>query len=524
MCQLLPTRLNFSNQIRAHALAHSLLFDSQKFPERGSKLGTSSVEPNAIGFRYENKVFPDACQLFDEMSHWDVVSATKIISRFSGQNRHGETIYLFSKMLMLNIRPNEFTFGTVIPSSTALRGLGSGKQLHACAIKMGLHSNVFVGSAILDLYAKLSTIEEAERAFADTLEPNVVSYTTLIAGYLKKELFDVALGLFWAMPERNVVTWNAMVGGYSQTGQNEEAVNLFVQMLREGLVPNKSTLPCVISAAANIAAIGIGRSIHACAMKFLGKLDLFVGNSLVSFYAKCGSMEDSFLVFNKLPERNIVSWNALICGYAQNGRGREALRFFQKMKLTGIKPNSVTLLGVLLACNHVGLLDEGYSYFNETRENDPSMLKPEHYGCMVDLLARAGRFEEAERFICDLPFHPGVGFWKALLGGCQIHSNMRLAELVARKILALDPGDVSSYVMLANAHSAAGRWQDAIMIRQEMKERGMIRVPGCSWIEVENRIHVFVTADRKHNEMDEIYMVLRIFYEHVTERTKLPIF
>ncbi|THG16788.1 hypothetical protein TEA_029432 [Camellia sinensis var. sinensis] len=279
-------------------------------------------------------------------------------------------------------------------------------------------------------------------------------------------------------------------------------------MLREGFVPSQSTFPCAMSAAANIAALGMGRSFHACAIKFLGDLGMFVANSLVSFYAKCGSMEDSFLVFSKLPERNIVSWNALICGYAQNGRGREAIDLFHKIQHASLQPNSVTLLGVLLACNHVGLVHEGYSYFNQARLKDPNMLKPEHYACMVDLLSRSGHFQEAGRFIHDLPFDPGIGFWKSLLGGCQIHSNMELGELAATKILALDPGDVSSYVMLSNAHSAAGRWQSMSMIRQEMREKGMKRVPGCSWIEIENRIHVFGTADRTHSKKDEIYTLL----------------
>ncbi|GMP85382.1 hypothetical protein CsSME_00038562 [Camellia sinensis var. sinensis] len=221
-------------------------------------------------------------------------------------------------------------------------------------------------------------------------------------------------------------------------------------------------------------------------------------------------MEDSFLVFSKLPERNI-SWNAFICGYAQNRGGREAIDLFHEMQHTSLQPNRITLLGVLLACNHVGLVNEGYSYFNQARLKDPNMLKPEHYACMVDLLSRSGHFQEGGRFIHDLPFDPGIGFWKSLLGGCQIHSNMELGELAATKILALDPGDVSSYVMLSNAHLAAGRWQSMSMIRQEMREKGMKRVPGCSWIEIENRIHVFGTVDGRHSKRDEIYMVLTFF-------------
>ncbi|KAL6990061.1 hypothetical protein U1Q18_015810 [Sarracenia purpurea var. burkii] len=507
----------FNPKKQAHILAYSHLTETQKAHGRILKLGISAAESSVVGYNCESKAFWDAYQVFDEVSEWDVESASAMISRFARCQRHMETVYLFLRMLMLNIRPNEFTFGTVINSSISLSDLNSGKQLHGCATKLGLQSNVFVGSAILDLYAKLSSIEEAQRAFEDTHEPNVVSYTSLICGYLKKARFDDARWIFQAMPERNVVSWNAMIAGYSQMGHNEDAVNLFIHMLREGLVPNQSTFPCAISAAANIAALGMGRSFHGCAIKFLGNLGVFVSNSLVSFYSKCGSMEDCLLVFNKLPERNVVSWNSLICSYAQNGRGKEALDFFQKMQSLGPQPNSVTLLGVLLACNHVGLIEEGYSYFNEARLKNPSMLRPEHYACMVDLLSRSGNFHEAERFICDLPFDPGIGFWKALLGGCQIHSNMELGELAARKILALDPGDVSSFVMLSNAHSAAGRWHSVSMIRQEMREKGMKRVPGCSWIEIKNKVHVFVTADRRHSERVEIYTILRSFLEHVTE-------
>ncbi|RVW39817.1 Pentatricopeptide repeat-containing protein, mitochondrial [Vitis vinifera] len=410
----------FKPQRETHALACNQLKESQRIHGRAIKLGTTILEPDIVCSYSASKALWDACKLFDEVPNWDVVSATATIGCFARYHHHEE-------------------------ASISSQGC---RQLHACAIKMGLESNVFVGSAVVDFYAKLTSINEAQKAFEDTHEPNVVSYTTLIRGYLKKERFDDALALFRKMPERNVVSWNAMISGYSQMGYNEEAVNLFVVMLREGTLPNERTFPCAISAVANIAALGMGRSFHGSAVKFLGKFDVFIGNSLVSFYAKCGSMEESLLVFNTLPKKNIVSWNALICGYANHGRGMEAIYFFEKMQDTGLRPNSVTLLGLLLACNHSGLVDKGYSYFNKARVEEPGLLTPEHHA--------------------------------SLLGGCRIHSNMELGELAARKILALDPEDVSSYVMLSNAHSAAGRWQSVSMIRKEMREKRMKGVPGES--------------------------------------------
>ncbi|KAG9157836.1 hypothetical protein Leryth_000027 [Lithospermum erythrorhizon] len=368
---------------------------------------------------------------------------------------------------------------------------------------------------MLDFYVKRSTIEEAEKVFEDIDHPNVVSYTTLIHGYLKEERIDEAMELFRTMPEKNVVSWNAMVSGYSQIGYNEDAVNLFVEMLREGVYPSACSFPCAIIAASNIAALGMGKSFHACAVKFLGAISLFVGNSLISFYAKCGCMDDSLLIFQRIPKKNVVSWNAIICGFAQNGMGKEAIALFEKMKCSGIRPNGVTILGLLWACNHVGLVNEGYLYFNQARLQDPSMLQAEHYACMVDLLSRSGRFYEAKEFIRELPFDPGIGFWKAVLGGCQIHANVELGDFAAKKIQALDPSDVSSYVMLSNAHSAAGRWQEVTLIRHKMREKGFSRIPGCSWIEVQSKIEVFVTRDMKHRQKDEIYAALKIFVGHV---------
>ncbi|XP_047334965.1 pentatricopeptide repeat-containing protein At5g42450, mitochondrial [Impatiens glandulifera] len=472
--------------------------------------------------RYMNTLtsngFISAHQMFDEMSNWDVVSATKTITRLVHENQNEKAISIFSRMLILGIRPNEFTLSTMINISIVQKDLNLGQQFHSFAIKTNLHSIVFVGSVLLNLYAKISTMDEASRAFRDTLEPNVVSFTSLMHGYLNKRMYQEALEIFQTMPTKSVVSWNAMISGYSQNGENEEAINLFIQMLREKFVPDHSSFPCTITAAANMTAVGTGRSLHACAVKFLGKLEIFVANSLISLYAKCGCIEDGHMVFDKLQERNIVSWNALITGYAQNGRGKEAIVLFEKMRFKGIRPNSVTYLGILLACNHIGFVEEGFSYFNHARKEDSKMLKAEHYACMVDLLSRSGRFDEAEKFISDLPFDPGIGFWKAVLGGCRIHSNVELGQMAARKILGLDPKDVSSYVMMSNAHAAAGRWDRASMVREKMKEKEMKMVPGFSWIEVKKEVHFFTSSDDRHREKDDIYEVVGFLLKHAMDR------
>ncbi|KAL5986123.1 hypothetical protein ACLOJK_028113 [Asimina triloba] len=422
------------------------LLQTQKSHAVIIKSGIPIAESQLIQSYCQSKAFSDALRLFDETPQWDIVSGTALIGTFARSDRLENSIGIFSRLLLLGIRPNQFTLSTAIHACTSHGAHGAGKQLHACATKMGLRSNVFVGSSILDHYAKLGSLEEARGAFEDTHHPNVVSYTTLICGYLKNQRFDDAAMLFENMPERNVVSWNAMIGGFSQAGCNEESVNLFIEMCREGVMPNESTFPCVFSAAANIAALGIGKSFHAYAVKSSVKHDVFVGNSLISFYAKCGSMADSRLAFDRLPQRNVVSWNAVIWGYAQNGQAKQALDLFQQMGYSNLRPNSVTLLCVLFACNHAGLVEEGCSYFDKARKEQPDELNAEHYACLVDLLSRAGRFEEAKGFISNLPFDPGIGFWKALLSGCQIHLNAELADLAAKKILALEPGDMAQRV------------------------------------------------------------------------------
>jgi pentatricopeptide repeat protein len=444
------------------------------------------------------------------MPYRDVVSATAAIGALTRRGRHHDAHALFSRVLADGIAPNEFTFGTILRSATALRDQRAGAQLHACAAKLGLFSNVFVGSAFVDHYAKMGAMREAQGALEDTRQPNVVSYTALIAGLLKNGMPDDAVRLFRRMPERNVISWNAMIGGCSQAGLSEEAVTLFLEMCREGVRPNESTFPCVLTSVANAGALGFGRSVHASAIKFLGKLDVFVGNSLVSFYARCGSLDDSVQAFKKMKQKNVVSWNSLICGYAQNGRGHEALDAYNVMRATGLKPDNVTILGLLFGCNHAGLVDKGYALFKAAQMEQPSILKPEHYACVVSLLSRAKRFDDAKKFLEELPFEPGIGFWKALIGGYQIHWNRELAEIVANRIHMLDPKDTSSYILLSNVYSAAGSWQSVSMIRREIKEMGLKRITGCSWIEVHDKVRVFFNGDHRHSQSDEIYMMLEL--------------
>ncbi|KAI3962533.1 hypothetical protein MKW92_024529 [Papaver armeniacum] len=361
----------------AQKFSDKIFQQTQKSHSRYIKLGISLAESD----------------LFDETPDWDIVSATKVIGQFVKKDRHKDAISLFSSLLIFNCTPIQYTFGTVIHSSITLQNLCIGEQFHACALKLGLNSNVFVGSSILNLYVKLNTIENARKAFDEPNEPNVVSYTTLVCGYLKnKRCEDV--------PEKNVVSWNAMIEGI--------------------LLP------------------------------------------------KCGAVEDSLLIFGKLQQKNVVSWNVMIFGYAQNGRGKEALECYDFLILPlPIWQKLKTLICESLSTTLVWLI-----YF---------------FGAVVSV--------EAETFLQDLPFDPGIGFWKSLLGGCQIHSNLELADYAARIQHPI--------------------WSNSSVIRTEMKEKGMTIIPGCSWIEANGKVHVFVTRDKRHVQKDEIYLMLRNLLVHM---------
>lgn len=476
-----------------------------------------------LDFAEEEK--EDAFKLLDEITNWDSSSANSIIMSLKNHNHHSRAIDFFSRLPSLSVQPNQFILCNIMSAATALRDSNLGRQLHARVIKTGFANDVYVGSSLLDHYSKYHSlpIEDCQKVFVEIQNPNVVAYTTLIGGLLKMQDFKAAHSLFQDIPspDRSVVTWNTMITGCSKMGRSEEAVDLFTKMLKEGIShPTQSTFPSIFTAVSNMAGIGMGRTIHAISIKCLENPNVYVASSLISFYAKCGSIEDSILIFERARRKlasgslvSVVVWNAMMCGYAQNGRAREALELYRKMPMS---PNDVTLLGVLFGCNHGGLVDEGYECFKQAEVNYPEIIRPEHYACVVNLFSRSMRFEDATKFLSELPFRPGVGFWKAFLAGYQMDSCT--IDIVTKKIEhglinSKYGGGASSstYVLLSNAYAASGRLQKSSVIRQKMKNRGIEIIPGCSWIELKGQMHVFCSNDRRHSKISEIGNVLTIF-------------
>nr|ABK26521.1 unknown [Picea sitchensis] len=264
----------------------------------------------------------------------------------------------------------------------------------------------------------------------------------------------------------------------------------------------------ILRACASVAALEQGKQVHADIIKIGFELDVSVSNGLVDMYGKCGRIEDAQEVFSKLLEPDVASWNAMISGLAQHGCGKEAVLLFEQMLQTGVKPNQITFVVVLSGCSHAGLVDEGRNYFDSMTRDHGISPKAEHYSCMVDLFGRAGCLDEALNFINQMPVEPNASVWGSLLGACRVHGNIELAERAVEQLIELTPENPGTYVLLSNIYAAAGRWDDAGKVRKMMKDRSVKKEPGCSWIEVQNKVHPFIVGDSSHPQIEEIYETL----------------
>ncbi|XP_057837801.1 pentatricopeptide repeat-containing protein At4g02750-like isoform X2 [Cryptomeria japonica] len=311
------------------------------------------------------------------------------------------------------------------------------------------------------------------------------------------------------MPQRDVISWSTMIAGYGQNGFDEKALETFKQMQSAGVKPNSTTFVSILPSCAKMGALEQGMDIHQSITVGGFLSDTMVGNALVDMYAKCGSIDKARELFDRMPQRNVISWNAMISGYAQNGFCKDALKTFESMNHFGTYPDVLSFACVLYACSHAGLVDEGYTYFNHM--SNPFCITPtiDHYVCMVDLLARAAYLEETLNFIIKMPVKPVVVVWMCFLSACRTHMNIGLGVFTATLLFDLDPKNAVTYVLLSNIYAEVGRWGEVQMVRRLMKDSGIKKTPGCSWIEGDKMIHVFCAGDRSHPQTQEIYAKLQ---------------
>lgn len=329
-------------------------------------------------------------------------------------------------------------------------------------------------------YVHCGMLDEAMVLFQQMPNKDMVSWNTLIAGYAQEGQMRKAVSIFRKMSQRNAVSWNSVISGFVQNGLCFEALQYFLLMRRDAKMADWSTYACCLSACADLAALQVGRQFHSLLVRSGYISDSFAGNALISAYAKCGRILEARQVFDEMAGQDIVSWNALIDGYASNGHGTEAISVFREMEANDVRPDEVTFVGVLSACSHAGLIDEGLRFFNSMTKEHSLQPVAEHYACMVDLLGRAGRLSEAFKLVQGMQIQPNAGVWGALLGACRVHKNDELARFAAEKLFELEPRKTSNYVLLSNISAESGKWDAAENMRTLIKERGVHKPPGLA--------------------------------------------
>ncbi|XP_030493391.2 pentatricopeptide repeat-containing protein At1g08070, chloroplastic [Cannabis sativa] len=415
-----------------------------------------------------------ARKVFDKMSHRHVMSWNSMLAGYAKNELWDEVVKLFRKMLELGCEFDEVTMISVLPACGRVADLELGEWISEYIEANRLKGNLALITSLIDMYAKCGQIDTARRVFDE-------------------------------MDRRDVVAWSAMISGYAQVNRCREALVLFKEMQKANVEPNEVTMVSVLYSCSVLGALETGKWVHFYIKKKKMKLTVTLGTALIDFYSKCGLVESSIEVFNKMSMRNVFSWTALIQGLASNGQGKKALEYFKLMQQNNVVPNDVTFIGVLSACSHAGLVDEGRKYFLSMSNDYDIEPRIEHYGCMVDIFGRAGLIEEACEFIQNMPIQPNAVVWRTLLASCRVHKKVEIGEESLKNIIKLDQPHSGDYILLSKLYSSIGRDDDALKVRNQMKENGIRKAPGCSLIELDGVMYEFFAEDKGNPNSMEIY-------------------
>lgn len=466
--------------------------------------------------------FAYAQQIFERADKPGIFVWNSCFKEFAESDSPIDAISLFHWLRNYDVYPDSFTLSFVLKACSHLLDLLHGRIVHGFIEKLGFQSNVFLQNTVVHLYASCGAIDDAKLLFEKMTQRDVVTWNIMITQLVKRGDVDGAFDLFSRMPERSVRSWTAMIAGFVQCAKPKEAVHLFTQMEEEGLKPNEVTVVAVLAACADLGALDLGKRIHKYSNQSGFKRNTRICNTLIDMYIKCGCLDDARTVFEEMEERTIVSWSAMIQGLAMHGQAEEALKLFSKMIQIGMKPNAVTFVGLLHACSHMGLIDEGRRFFASMTRDYGIIPRIEHYGCMVDLLSRAGLLPEAHEFIKNMPIKPNSVVWGALLGGCRVHKNIEMAEEGIKHLFELDPLNDGYYVVLSNIYAEAKRFEDAARVRKLMREKGVKKTPGWSSITVDEVVHEFVAGDETHPSTEEIFKKWDELLEEMRFRGYVP--
>ncbi|KAF5746027.1 pentatricopeptide repeat-containing protein [Tripterygium wilfordii] len=431
------------------------------------------VQNGLVAFYAKCSQIRHARIVFNGLCDKTIVSWTAIISGYTQNGHPIEALRIFSQMRKMNVKPDWIALVSILRAYTDIEDLEQGKSVHGCVIKMGLD-----------------------------LEPDLL--ISLTAMYAKCGQVAVARSFFDMMKVPNVILWNAMISGYAKNGYAEEAVDLFHDMVSKNIKADAVTLSSSILACAQLGSLKLARGMEDYVSRSEYRDDVFVSTALIDMYAKCGSVDSARVVFDRMLDKDVVVWSAMIVGYGLHGRAQEAIDLFHAMKQVGVCPNDVTFIGLLTACNHSGLVEDGWQLFHCMRD---SGIEPrhQHYACVVDLLGRAGCLGQAFRFIMNMPIEPGISIWGALLSASKIHRHVALGEYAAERLFFLDPYNTGHYVQLSNLYAAARMWDQVAKVRVLMREKGLNKDLGHSLIEVNGKLEAFRFGDKSHPRSKEIF-------------------
>lgn len=467
--------------------------------------------------------------LFAHITEPDIFMWNTII-RGSAQSLNPlNAVSLYTQMEKRHIKPDNFTFPFVLKACTKLSWVKMGFGIHGRVVKYGFESNTFMRNTLIYFHANRGDLSVARTLFDGSAKRDVVPWSALTAGYarrgelgLARQLFDEmpvkdlvswnvmitgyvkqgdmesARKLFDEIPKKDVVTWNAMIAGFVLCGSHEQALEMFEEMRSVGERPDEVTMLSLLSACADLGDLDVGQKIHYKALELCsGDLSILLGNALIDMYAKCGSIERARDVFRGMRERDVSTWNSVIGGLAFHGYAVESINLFIKMRRLKVRPNEITFVGVLVACSHAGKVEEGRGYFNLMRNEYKIEPNIRHCGCMVDLLGRAGRLNEAFEFIDSMEVEPNAIVWRTLLGACRTHGNVELGRRANERLLEMRRDESGDYVLLSNIYASRGEWDGVEKVRKLMDDSGVRKEPGCSLIEADNRALMQILFDSK---------------------------
>ncbi|KDP22092.1 hypothetical protein JCGZ_25923 [Jatropha curcas] len=435
----------------------------------------------------------DALKVFNEMSNIDVVPYNTLILAFSVSNLSGKAWELFGMMRESEVSPNSHTMISLLASCGDEKCLNIGRSVHGFIIKNSIEINLSLNTSLTEMYINCGD------------------------GAAARYLFDTC-------PSRDLISWNAIIAALLKNDKTGEAILFFNRMISE-VEPNSVTIINILSTCTNLANLPQGQCLHAYATRRFSAfgLNLSLGNAFITMYARCGSIRNAEKIFETLAKRNVISWNGMITGYGTHGCAYDAILTFKNMLKDGFQPNGVTFLSALSACRHAGMIKEGLQLFNSMVQDFKMTPTLSHYGCVVDLLGRGGSLNEAREFINSMPIEPDASVWRALLSACRVHSNTEIAAEIFENLVELEPTNAGNYILLSNIYAAAGFWSEVRQIRKWLKDKGLKKPPGTSWLIVRGQVHSFTAGDTSHLQSDRIYgnlnslLLLTREYGYVTD-------